>query len=196
MKNIDAVLIMKRAIIVHCWSGKPNYCWYPQTKQELESAGFKVLVPAMPETDAPEFSRWLKTLQDAAGAPDKELYLVGHSLGCITIMRYLEALPQGAKVGGVVFVAGFTEDLKYKELKSFFTTPLDFGNIKPKASHFVAIYSDNDPYVPIKHVEIFKEKLGAELIFKPGLKHFAGPAVYKESCTSLPEVSQAITKMV
>lgn len=186
---------MKRAIIVHCWSGVPDYCWYPQTKRELESVGFEVLVPAMPETDAPEFSRWLATLQKVAGAPDKELYLIGHSLGCATIMRYLEAFPEGAKVGGVVFVAGFTEDLGYKELKSFFATPLDFEKIKSRAGHFTAIYSDNDPYVPVKHAEILKEKLGAQLIFKPGLKHFSGPAVYEESCTSLPEVSQAIAKM-
>lgn len=181
---------------MHCWSGKPDYCWYPQTKQELESAGFQVLVPEMPETDAPEFSRWLATLQKAAGAPDKELYLIGHSLGCVTIMRYLEALSEGEKIGGVIFVAGFTDDLKYQELKSFFKTPLDFAKIKSRAKHFVAIYSDNDPYVPVKHAEILKEKFGAELIFKPGLKHFSGPAVYEESCTSLPEVSQAITKMV
>lgn len=187
---------MKRAIIVHCWSGNPEYCWYPQTKRELEKAGFEVKVPEMPETDAPEFSSWLKTLQDEAGAPDKELYLVGHSLGCVTIMRYLEALPKGSKVGGVVFVAGFTEDLEYKELKSFFETSLNFENIKSKANSFVAIYSDNDPYVPVKYAEILKENLDAKLIFKPGLKHFSGPAVYEESCTSLPEVSQAILQMV
>ena len=185
---------MKRAIIVHCWSGIPDYCWYPQTKRELEKEGFNVQVPEMPETDAPEFSRWLKTLQDAADAPDKELYLIGHSLGCVTIMRYLEALPKGAKVGGVVFVAGFTDDLGYKELKSFFETPLDLKRIKLRAGYFVDIYSDNDPYVPIKHAEVLQEKLGAALIFKPGLKHFSGPAVYEESCISLPEVSQAILK--
>lgn len=187
---------MKRVITVHCWSGKPDYCWYPQTKRELENAGFDVKVPEMPETDAPEFSRWLKTLQDEAGEADEELYLVGHSIGCVTIMRYLETLPEGTKVGGVIFVAGFTEDLGYKELKSFFVMPLDFDKIKSRAGHFAAIYSDNDPYVPVKHAEILKEKLGATLIFKPGLKHFSGPAVYEESCTSLPEISQEILKMV
>lgn len=187
---------MKRAIVVHCWSGKAEYCWYPQTKKELEAAGFEVLVPEMPETDAPKFSRWLKTLQDVVGVADEGMYLIGHSLGCVTIMRYLEALPEGEKVGGVVFVAGFTDDLGYKELKSFFKTPLDFVKIKSRAGHFVAIYSDNDPYVPVKYAKILRGKLGAELIFKPGLKHFSGPAVYEESCTSLPEVSQAITKMI
>ncbi|MEK7211777.1 MAG: hypothetical protein AAB731_04025, partial [Patescibacteria group bacterium] len=57
---------------------------------------------------------------------------------------------------------------------------------------FVVIYSDNDPYVSVKYSEIFKEKLGAKLIFKPGAKHFSGSAVYEENCTALPEVSQSI----
>jgi predicted alpha/beta hydrolase family esterase len=187
---------MKRAIIVHCWEGYPDYCWYPQTKKELEAAGFEVFVPEMPETEMPKLSLWLPKLKEAAGKPDEDLYLIGHSAGCITIMRYLESLGDNEKVGGVVFAAGFTDNLGYEELENFFETPLDFEKIKSEAGHFVDIYSDNDPYVSPKHADILKKKLGAELIFKPGMKHFSGQAVYKESCTSLPEVSQAILRMV
>ena len=153
-------------------------------------------MPEMPETDTPKLSLWLQKLKEIAGKPDENLYLIGHSLGCITIMRYLESLSEGEKIRGVVFVAGFTDNLEYKELDSFFEAPIDFEKIKSKASYFTAIYSDNDPYVPTKHADIFKEKLGAELIFKPGMKHFSGQAVYKENCTSLPDVSQAIFKMI
>lgn len=31
---------MKRVILVHCWEGYPDYCWYPQTEKELEEKGF------------------------------------------------------------------------------------------------------------------------------------------------------------
>lgn len=186
---------MKRAVIVHCWEGYSEYCWYPQTKKELEAVGFEVFVPEMPETKLPKLSLWLPKLKEVAGNPSEYLYLIGHSAGCITIMRYLESLAEGERIGGAVFVAGFTDNLGYKELENFFKKPLDFEKIKSKTNHFAAIYSDNDPYVPPKHADILKEKLGAELIFKPGMKHFSGPAVYKESCTSLPDVSQAILRM-
>ena len=58
---------MKRAIIVHCWSGYPEYCWYQSVKGELEKAGFKVEVPAMPDTDAPNLGKWLPKLKEVVG---------------------------------------------------------------------------------------------------------------------------------
>lgn len=186
---------MKRAIIVHCWDGYPEYCWYPQTKKELEAKGFEVTVPAMPETDMPKLSLWLPMLTEVVGTPDEELYLIGHSAGCITIMRYLEGLTDTQNVGGVVFVAGFTDNLGFDELTNFFETPINFDKIQTKTKHFVAIASDNDPFVPLKHIDIFKEKLGAEVIIKHNMKHFSGEVDDEESCTSLPEVIQAILKM-
>lgn len=157
---------MKRVVIVHCWDGDPEYCWYPQTKKELEEKGFEVVVPEMPETGTPKLSLWLPKLQQVVPDPDEDLYLVGHSAGVITIMRYLEKLEDDQKVGGVVFVAGFTEDLGFEELKNFFVQPIDFEKIKSKAKNFVAIYSDNDPYVPLKFGDIFKEKIGCGGYYK------------------------------
>lgn len=86
---------MRRVVIVHCWEGYPKYCWYPQTKKELEEKGFKVEVPAMPETALPELKKWLLKLSKVIKKSDENLFLVGHSLGCITIMRYLESLTGG-----------------------------------------------------------------------------------------------------
>ena len=111
-------------------------------------------------------------------------------------MRYLEQLADNERIGGVVFVAGFTDDLGYRELKNFFETPLDFEKIKSRAGYFTAIHSDDDPYVPFKHGDILKEKLGAKLIVMHAMKHFSGAKVYNESCTSLPEVSRSIFDMV
>lgn len=185
----------KRVIIVHCWEGYPDYCWYPQTKKELDEKEFEVLVPEMPETHLPKLSAWLPKLQEVTGAPDENLYLVGHSAGAITIMRFLENLSDNQKVGGVVFVAGFTDNLGYKELSNFFVSPINFEKIKTKAKKFVAIHSDNDPYVPLKHGDIFKEKLGAEVIIKHNMGHFSGEVDNEESCTSLPDVTEAILKM-
>lgn len=186
---------MKRAIIVHCWDGYPDYCWYPQTKKELEAQGFEVLVPEMPETGLPKLSLWLPKLKEVVGEPDDDLYLIGHSAGCITIMRYLETLKDDQKVGGVVFVAGFTDDLGYKELTNFFETPIDFEKIRMKAKYFVAIASDNDPYVDLKYKDILKDKLDAEAIVKHGMNHFSGPVDDEASCLSLPEVSKSVLKM-
>ncbi len=186
---------MKKVVIVHCWDGYPEYCWYPKVKSQLEEKGFEVVVPAFPETEAPNLEKWLPVLREAAGDSVEEVFLVGHSVGCITIMRYLESLPEGKKVGGAVLVAGFTENLGFEELKNFFTTDINFGKIKESSKGFVAIHSDDDPYVPIKYGDILKEKLGTELIVKHNFKHFSGPVDNVESCTDLPDAVEAVERL-
>lgn len=186
---------MKKVIIVHCWSGYPEYCWYPYTKKELEAKGFEVRVPSFPDTDAPRLDKWLPVLEKEIGSPNEDTYLVGHSVGCITILRYLESLPPGQKVGGVVLVAGFTDDLGFTELKNFFTTPILFEKIKVKVNKFFAIHSDDDPYVPLKHSDAFKNELGAEVIIKHNFKHFSGPVDKEDSCRELPEVVTSVLSL-
>jgi predicted alpha/beta hydrolase family esterase len=186
---------MKRAFIVHCWSGYPEYCWYPSVKKQLEQKGFTVEVPLMPETDAPDIKNWLPKLKEVVGKADKDTYLIGHSAGCITILRYLESLSEGEEVGGVVFVAGFLDDLGIPEIKNFFVEPIDFHKIKSKCKKFVDIASDDDPYVPLDRGDILKEKLGAEIIIKHSMKHFSGAVDGEESCVELPKVVEAVLKL-
>lgn len=100
--------------------------------------------------------------------------IVGHSLGCITILRFLEGLVENEKVGGVILVAGFTDNLEYKELSSFFQKPIDFSKIKSHCQKFIAVHSDNDPYVSVSYGKEFKGKLGAKLIIEYDMKHFSG----------------------
>ena len=187
---------MKRAIIVHCWEGYPNYCWYPYAKKELESMGFEVKVPEFPDAENPRQGAWVPYLTEQIGKPDKKLFLIGHSVGCITILRYLENLGESEKIGGVVMVAGFTDNLKYEELSNYFENPIDFEKIKSKSQNgFVAIHSDNDPFVDLKHADIFKKELGAEIIIKHNMGHFSGKIENEKSCVELPEVVESIIKL-
>lgn len=162
-------------------------------KKELEGKGFQVEVPAFPETDLPKMNQWVPKLQEVVGEPDEELFLVGHSLGCATIMRYLENLKEDEKVGGVFFVAGFNENVGFDEIGNFFETPIDLEKIKTKSKNgFVAIHSDDDPYVDLKYADIFREKLNAEIIIKHNAKHFSGAIEGEDSCLELPDVVRSV----
>lgn len=188
---------MKRAIIVHCWGGKPEYCWYPWAKKELEKRNFEVEVPEFPDTDNPKLSKWLPILQKIIGQPDEELYLIGHSLGCPTIMRYLETLEGDEKIGGAIFVAGFTEDLGFSEIKNFFETPLNFSKIKNRIKNgIIAIQSDNDPYVDLRFIDELREKLDAKVIVKHNAYHFSGASGDRGACTQLPDVIEAVSSII
>ena len=114
------------------------------------------------------------------GKPDKDCYFAGHSLGCITILRYLEGLGEGEKVGGAFLVAGFTESLGYKETEGFFKKPPEWERIRPHCGKFLAIHSDNDPYVPLVFGDILKKELGAKLLVQHNMGHFSGDDGTKE----------------
>ena len=183
---------MRRCIIVHCWEGYPNFCWYPWAKKKLSEKGFQVIIPEMPNTKYSKLNEWLPKLKNMVGEPDNELYLIGHSLGCITILRYLESLKEDTKIAGVIMVAGFIDNLGYKEIESFFQKSINYEKIKKHANKFVAIHSDNDPYVSLDNGDIFKKKLGAKVIVKKNMKHFSGEIGNEESCTELQDVIESI----
>ena len=197
---------MKRVVIVHCWGGVPDSRWYPSTKKELERRGFEVSVPAMPDTNEPELVGWLNKLAEVVGEPDESLYLVGHSVGVITIIRWIESLPKNSKIGGLVSVAGFTDSLQetVKEpdvdhvLPPFFAEPIRWNEIKGKIKNqVVVIASTDDPYVPLKHTEVFKNMLGAKVIIKENMGHFSEPDGGGDAVVvrDLPEVVSEIILM-
>ncbi|KKU18929.1 hypothetical protein A3A64_04555 [Candidatus Gottesmanbacteria bacterium RIFCSPLOWO2_01_FULL_48_11] len=187
---------MKRAIIVHCWEGHPNYCWYPDAKEQLEKLRFEVKVPVFPHTEAPTQKDWVPFLADQIGEPDEDLYLIGHSVGCITILRYLETLAEKQEVGGVVMVAGFVDHIGYKELENYFETSIDYQKVRNRVKRgFVAIHSDDDPYVSLDNADVFKDKLKAKVIIKHNMGHFSGPIDDEKSCTQLPEVVESVKSL-
>ena len=101
----------KRVFIIHGWEGYPEEGWFPWLKRELEAKGFEVKVPQMPDADNPRIQNWVPAIAEIVGKPDKNTYFVGHSVGCQAITRYIESLPEKSKVGGVIFVSRFFNNL-------------------------------------------------------------------------------------
>lgn len=186
---------MKRVFIIHGWDGKPEHGWTLWLKKELEQKGYIVEAPAMPDTATPTLEKWLQHLAKTVGTPDKDCYFVGHSLGCITILRYFELLKENQTVGGAVFVAGFSTNLEYEgyqnELLSFFKTPILWEKIKNHCKKFVAIHSTDDPWVLIKHLDIFKEKLDADAVRMENMQHFSGD----DGVTELPILLEKVLEI-
>lgn len=169
----------KRVIIVHGWGGSPKDEMLSWLRQELEKNNFEVIVPEMPHTDEPTINNWVDHLTHVVGTADKDTYFIGHSIGCQTIMRYLEKLPENINVGGVVFIAGWItlkgiEEEDMSIAKPWLETPIDFEKVKQNTDNFVAIFSDDDPFVPLKDKDIFSEKLHAKIIVEHKKGHFTG----------------------
>lgn len=186
----DAIISsMKRVFVVHRWLGTPKADWYPYVKKEMESRGYIVTVLKMPRTRKPTEKQWVPFLARAVGTPGAKTYLVGHSAGAITILRYLETLKNSEKIGGCVLVAGWIDDIGYKQLSNFFTKPVKWTKIKKHCRNFAAIHSDNDPYVKMYHGEAFRKHLGAKLV----VEHAKGHLDEDTKIKKLPSVVRAIS---
>lgn len=186
--------MQKRVFIVHGWDGNPEEGWFPWLKKELERKGFQVQVPAMPKPTEPRIEAWVSYLAKTVGEVDENTFFVGHSIGCQTILRYLESLPAGKKVGGAVFVAGWFTLMNLKTgeeqeiARPWLETPIDLEKIKQHAKKFFALFSDDDEVVPQNNRELLEQGLGAKTAIEHGKGHFSGSDGVKELTSALNAV--------
>src|SRR3989344_2695467 len=187
----------KIVFIIHGWSDSPRGSWFPWLKTELRKRGFIAYVPKMPNTNTPKIKAWISKLRKVAQKANENTYFVGHSIGCQAIMRYLGGLPKRKKIGGAIFVAGgmtLTNQTHEEKpiARPWLETKINFAKVKKSAKKFVAVFSDNDPYVTFsKNSKIFKQKLGAEIILEHKKGHFFG----SDGVTKLPIVLKALLRM-
>jgi predicted alpha/beta hydrolase family esterase len=100
-------------------------------------------------------------------------------MGCQTIVRYLEGLEAGSRVGGAVYVAGFFDSLTLGEdeeesvWRAWKDTPVNLDHVLARCPKSIAVFSDDDPYVPLSNQDDFRDKLGSEIIVQHAMSHFS-----------------------
>lgn len=169
----------------------------PWLKKELEASDYKVVEPAMPETDHPVIDKWVSHLSEAVGELDANTYFVGHSIGCQAILRYLER-ESDKKAGGCVFVAGWfkLDNLESEEDKEiaqpWLKDNINFSRVLNTTREFFVINSSNDEYGFIEeNKRLFEEKLGAKVVVLENKGHLTEG----DGVTRLPEVLKAIQEV-
>ena len=186
---------MKKVFLIHGFNGSPNGGWRPWLMGKLARMDIYACSLPMPSPEAPQKGEWVQTIAEAVGSPNKDTFLVGHSLGVPAILRYLEVLQEGEKIGGVVLVSGpFTHISKdgYDNVNNFLKGGFDFEKIKTACDYFVVVHGTDDPMVPFSDAEIFSSSLGCELLPVQNGKHLNGSAGFYE----VPEILEAASKMV
>ena len=188
----------KRVYIVHGWGGKPAEHWLPWLKEKLEARGLEVTLPTMPDTDEPVIEKWVSHLAKAVGQPDEQTYFVGHSIGCQTILRYLETTPNQT-VGGCVFVAGWfklenLEDEKEEQIaEPWLRDDIRFEKVLSTTENFVVLISSNDPYNAVAENKLlFEQRVGARVTIMKNMGHFTTD----DNVTALPEVAQVLQEFM
>ncbi|MFA6006789.1 MAG: alpha/beta hydrolase [Candidatus Paceibacterota bacterium] len=183
---------MKKIFLIHGFEGEPNGGWRPWLMGELAKYGVYACALPMPSPEKPICKDWLAMIDYCIGKPNKDTYLVGHSLGVPAILRYLEKTK--VKIGGAVLVSGPIKTKKgYRngKLDTFFAQPFDLKLIKRKASKFTVIHGDNDQLVDITQDEELAKLLSCELIKVKNGGHLNGSSGFRE----LPQALVALKKI-
>jgi predicted alpha/beta hydrolase family esterase len=162
----------KKIFFVPGFTGTDDGGWPDWLAQEFVKYGFEFHLLPMPNVMCPEVNEWLEYLRAQKIKVDKNTYFIGHSLGCITIARFLEKLPKKSVAAGCIFVAGFCSIPKIPLLSTFCDLPLDFSEVKKHANEFIMVVSDNDHIIPMVSSQELAEKLGAKTLVEHNKGHF------------------------
>ena len=157
----------KRILVLHGWNSGPNEGWFPLVKKYFEPAGYEVVSPDLPGNYFPEYDGWLKAIEDFA--PDGNSILIGHSLGGVAILKYLEKAEVPVKQ--IVLAATPIDSMDFPQIASFFNSSFHWDKIKQNAHKINLINEADDPLVPVEHGHRLAEKLDGELTVLPGGMH-------------------------
>jgi len=185
-----------RVVIIHGAYGSPEENWLPWLAEELQKQGREVLIPSFPTPKGQSLSTWRTSFSRQVGDLDKNMILVGHSLGVGFILNLLEQ--STSPVLGCFLVSAFVGLLGLPEFDlinaSFISKEFDWKRIKANAG-FVRVYNgDNDPYVPLERGREIAERLGVILTVIQGGGHINASAGYTRFPKLLSDLTDLMSK--
>ncbi|PPG27230.1 alpha/beta hydrolase [Pseudoclavibacter sp. RFBB5] len=176
-------------IIVHGFRANVDAHWFPWLREALADRGIEATSVELPLPEAPNAADWQREVALALGTPDERTWIVGHSLGAVTALRALAAQLGDWRLGGVVFVSGFTGTLDtLPDLDEYLADDVDAERVADRINTRVVIRSDNDTLVPPGASDALARRLFAEVRVQPGAGHF----LEATGVTSLPVVLDAL----
>lgn len=180
---------IQRVFIVHGYGATPDNHWFPWLRDLLTSRGVDATTVPMPEPQAPSAADWHEAVSTALRPVDDRTWIVAHSLGAITVLRHLAALPHPWTLGGAVLVSGFTGRLDgVPILDTFLADDVNLAAVVPNILQRHVIHSDDDPIVPPEASAALAVRLQSQVHVVRGAGHFLD----SEGVTTLPLVAELL----
>jgi predicted alpha/beta hydrolase family esterase len=174
-----------RIVVAHGYLADPTRHWFPWLVEHYGADTVSVM--ALPDPEEPDLETWVHAASAAIGEVDEETILLGHSLGCVTLLHALNRRTDAWRLGGLVLVAGFVDPLpNLPALDPFATEPLDLGRIRRDTAVRHVLRSDNDDVVAAALTERMASMLDAPVTVVPGAGHFVDRQGIRELPALLP----------
>lgn len=182
-------------IIVPGYKASPEDHWFPWLAMELSARNICSRVLNMPSPGQPKLSDWIDTLEKAAARPNSDLFIVAHSLGAHAVLHWLSDLPKDSKLGGVVLVSPFLNELPaLPELDPVIRRPQKLRLVELPTDRLSVIAASDDYLVPSAMSENVAHLLKAEFIRINQGGHFLGSDGFSRFPTALDALLKLASK--
>jgi len=177
---------MTKVYVVHGWGHSSNMPWIKWLEEELSlKHNFEVYALDMPNTDHPKIEEWVSFLKENVKEIDDATYFVGHSIGCQTILRFLEREPKSEHVKGCFFVAPWLEIIGLEDDEMAIAHPWTSSNINPSrveqhTGNISCLFSSDDNFISREEIEKFKDQFGAKILMRSHSGHFENDLELRE----------------
>lgn len=153
--------------IIHGAYGYPEENWFGWLKAEINRLGIVCYNPRFPTPQKQSLTAWINVFnQTYRPFVTPESILIGHSLGAVFCLKWLEE--QDCLLRSVVLAGVFVDRLGIEKFDaindSFIAKPFNWQHIIKRSKEFICFHGDNDPYVPRYHMEHVTHQLHAKKI--------------------------------
>ncbi len=180
----------KKIYLVHGTSSR-DADWYPWLENKVINnlkIPFKRI--SLPHYYQPKPSEWDHACDEEI-EKENNITLIGHSLGCIQVLHFIEQ--HDLYHVKLILVSGFDEDVfTLAELSSFTEHPVDYHRLLPKISNATVISAMDDVIVPYPYTQTLARHLRAKFILMPKGDHFLDT----DGITKLPIVYQELKEIL
>ncbi|AAU38988.1 RBBP9/YdeN family alpha/beta hydrolase [[Mannheimia] succiniciproducens] len=161
----------KQLYITHGYTANSQSHWFQWLKNQLIPHQIHTNIFDMPDSSKPNPQIWLAHHQTYINQCDENTVFIGHSLGCIATLRYLQR--QKKKIKGLILVAGFDEPLdNLPELTSFTLQRIYYPELIANIPQRIVIGSSNDEVVAPKYTQKLAANLQASYLTVENAGHF------------------------
>ena len=156
-----------KIVITHGSLGKPHENWIPWLENELDKLNLEYLTPTFPTPNHQNYNDWEKVLNmyHDFGCFGDDTIFIGHSCGSIFLAKYI--VKNRLKCRCLISASGYNNFYSNNELmdglnSTFYMDDAELKYITELSENRIAIYSDNDPFIPQSKLNEFSELIKAE----------------------------------
>lgn len=159
---------MEKIFLIDGYGGSPKVNWLDWVGRNLENK-FQINKIFIDKPNVVEVQKFDNAL--VSQITDVELsYFICHSLGCVTLLRYLTKIKGVPK--GIILVSPFDQHIPEFDMFDDFFVHASLKLLNLDSSKSIIISSMNDPIIPFKYSQKVAEKLKIPFILFPTGAHF------------------------